>query len=60
MYQMNREILEKYREYGKILTEHDRKRLMQMREASSDVELRETIAYMLEWNVKLEQECVME
>lgn len=60
MYQMNREILEKYQEYGKTLTEHDRKRLMQMREASSDVELRETIAYMLEWNVKLEQECVME
>lgn len=55
MYHMSLEVLKKYECYGKKLTENDKKRLMDMQEKSH---LRDVIAYMLEHDVKLEQECV--
>ncbi|MDD6442602.1 MAG: DUF2220 family protein, partial [bacterium] len=55
MYYMNLDILRKYEKYGKPLTDHDRKRLEAMQ---GQEDLQELIAYMLEHNVKLEQECI--
>ena len=55
MYYMNLDILRRYEKYGKTLTDHDRKRLEAMR---GQEDLQELIAYMLEHNVKLEQECI--
>lgn len=57
MYLMNREILMKYEAFGKKLTQNDRKRLENM---LVDVQesVKDLIAYMLEHDVKLEQECV--
>lgn len=55
MYYMNLETLKKYEQFGKTLTEHDRKRL---KDICQQEELREVIEYMLEKNVKLEQECI--
>lgn len=55
MYHMNLETLKKYEKYGRALTNNDRKRLENMKEQD---DLRDVIAYMLEHNVKLEQECV--
>ena len=42
--------------YGKELTESDRMRLKEM---EKDEELQEVVSYMLLYNVKLEQECVV-
>ncbi|MDY2699531.1 MAG: DUF2220 family protein [Lachnospiraceae bacterium] len=55
MYYMNLDILRRYEKYGKPLTDHDRKRLEAMQ---GQEDLQELIAYMLEHNVKLEQECI--
>ena len=55
MYYMNLDILQRYEKYGKTLTDHDRKRLEAMQ---GQEDLQELIAYMLEHNVKLEQECI--
>ena len=55
MYHMGLEVLKKYECYGKKLTENDRKRLENMQEKN---ELCDVIAYMLQQDVKLEQECV--
>lgn len=54
-YQMDLETLQCYEKYGKRLTEHDRKRLQGMKDSE---ELKEVICYMLEHDVKLEQECM--
>lgn len=51
------EVLKKYQSYGKKLTQNDRKRLENMI-GSADESLKELIEYMLEQDVKLEQECV--
>lgn len=56
MYHMDLETLRLYEPYGKRLTENDRKRLQGMRNRT---ELKEIIDYMLEHDVKLEQECVI-
>lgn len=55
MYKMDLETLQLYEGYGKPLTANDRKRLMCMRDREG---LQEIIQYMLEHNVKLEQECI--
>lgn len=55
-YYMDKATLTKYSLYGKSLTESDRKRLERL---FSEEEFREVIRYMLEKNVKLEQECVI-
>lgn len=55
MYYMNLETLRCYEKYGRRLTENDRKRLQGMNDRE---ELREVICYMLEHDVKLEQECI--
>lgn len=55
-YHMDLDTLKQYRQYGKCLTETDRKRLAQI---SKEEEFREIIGFMLEENIKLEQECIM-
>lgn len=57
MYQMDLNVLKKYESYGKKLTQNDRKRLCDMME-SLDEDVKNLITYMLEHDVKLEQECV--
>ena len=57
MYQMNLEVLKKYECFGKKLTQNDRKRLENMIECADDTVI-DLIKYMLEHDVKLEQECV--
>ena len=56
MYHMDLGTLKKYEKYGKKLTENDRKRLQGMQD---NEEIKELVKYMLEKNVKLEQECVL-
>lgn len=55
MYHMDMETLQYYEKYGKRLTEHDRKRLQGMKDSE---EFGKVICYMLEHDVKLEQECM--
>ena len=55
MYKMDLETLQCYEKYGRRLTERDRKRLQGM---SDREEVKEVVCYMLEHDVKLEQECV--
>lgn len=55
-YHMDLDTLKQYRQYGKCLTETDRKRLEQI---SKEEEFREIIGFMLQENIKLEQECIM-
>lgn len=57
MYRMDLKTLRAYENYGRPLTENDRKRLQEMRGRE---ELGEVIAYMLEHDVKLEQECIFQ
>ncbi len=61
MYRMNLDTLKAYQEYGRELTENDRIRLRKIleRNVGETEEICEVIRYMLEWNVKLEQECVV-
>lgn len=51
---MSKDILIKYADYCKKLTSKDRKKLSNLKECITDG----TIEYMLEHNVKLEQEIV--
>lgn len=60
MYRMDLMTLKRYQEYGKPLTENDRKRLRYMLNQKIEESQKEIIAYMLEENVKLEQECIVE
>lgn len=55
MYHMDLDTLQKYEKYGKKLTENDKKRLQGMLDRE---EIQGLIKYMLEKNVKLEQECI--
>ena len=55
MYRMDLKTLKAYENYGRPLTENDRKRLQGM---CGWEEVREVALYMLEHDVKLEQECV--
>lgn len=55
MYNMDLNVLKKYEKYGKSLTQSDRKRLEHIQ---NEMNLSELIAYMLEHNIKLEQECM--
>ena len=58
MYHMDLDTLVKYQKYGKALTENDRIRLEKLRNGAMAKES-ELIQYMLEHNVKLEQECIV-
>lgn len=53
-YKMDLETLKEYQEYSKRLTDHDRDRLMKLR----DSQYQEVISYMLKNNCKLEQETI--
>lgn len=53
-YKMDLETLKKYQEYSKKLTDHDRDRLIRLRES----QFKEVISYMLENDCKLEQEAI--
>lgn len=55
MYHMDRRTLQAHEDYCKPLTENDRRRL---RDMENREELKEVVAYMLEHDVKLEQECI--
>ena len=55
-YHMDLDTLKKYRQYGKCLTETDRKRLEKIGE---EKEFCEVIEFMLKENIKLEQECII-
>lgn len=55
-YHMNLDTLKQYRQYGKCLTETDRKRLKKIGE---EKEFCEVIGFMLKENIKLEQECII-
>lgn len=57
LYRMDVDTLDRYAEFGKKLTESDRKRINKMME-SNEIAYAETLHYMLSHNVKLEQECV--
>ena len=56
MYHMNLGTLKKYEKYGKKLTENDRKRLQGMQNNEG---IKELVKYMLENDIKLEQECIL-
>jgi len=56
MYLMGLDTLKKYEEFGRKLTESDKSRLKEM---AADDEFGELVRYMLERDVKLEQECVL-
>ncbi|MCI5622346.1 Wadjet anti-phage system protein JetD domain-containing protein [Anaerostipes sp.] len=58
MYFMNLETLQKYESYARQLTENDKKRLKKLLE-KQDCEYRDVLKYMLEKNIKLEQECIV-
>ncbi len=62
MYRMDLDTLVSHQRYGKELTENDRERLKKMLEqnAGGEEEFCELIRYMLENNVKLEQECILD
>lgn len=62
MYRMNLAILQKYQKYGKPLKENDRVRLNKMLNGPlGKMEgFCEMVQYMLENNVKLEQECILQ
>ncbi|MGN0327155.1 MAG: Wadjet anti-phage system protein JetD domain-containing protein [Lachnospiraceae bacterium] len=54
-YHMDLDTLKRYMQYGKSLTGEDRKRLEKLQ---NEEEFREVIGFMLEKNIKLEQECI--
>ena len=48
-----------YREFSRPLTENDKRRLKRlMEQAESDGAYLETLQLMMEWGIKLEQECI--
>lgn len=55
-YHMDLDTLKRYMQYGKCLTESDRKRLEKL---GKEKEFCEVITFMLEENIKLEQECII-
>lgn len=59
LYKMDADILKQYRQYGKPLTENDKKRIIHMLEAKKPA-YEPVLRYMLSENLKLEQECIRE
>ena len=57
LYRMDVDTLDRYAEFGKKLTENDRKRINKIME-NGKIAYAETLQYMLLNNVKLEQECI--
>ena len=57
LYRMDVDTLDRYAEFGKKLTESDRKRINKIME-NGKIAYAETLQYMLLNNVKLEQECI--
>lgn len=57
-YKMDKETLIKYKRYAKPLTDNDKKRLLKLKEQYINYE--EVVNYMLENNIKLEQEAIQE
>lgn len=57
LYRMDEETLKKYEKYGKRLTENDQKRIRRMLE-NRTLPYVKTLQYMLEKDIKLEQECI--
>ena len=55
-YHMDLDTLKEYRQYAKRLNESDRNRLEKIR---IEKEFSEVIDFMLEENIKLEQECII-
>ncbi|MGL5435360.1 MAG: Wadjet anti-phage system protein JetD domain-containing protein [Lachnospiraceae bacterium] len=58
-YNMNLKILKEYEQYAKKLTLNDRKRIEEMRRQKRECVYRDVLNYMLEQDVKLEQECIV-
>lgn len=58
IYKMDRDHLMRYEKYGRMLTENDRARIEKILKENPDVEYADVLEYMLEKNVKLEQECM--
>lgn len=60
MYKMDVTTLQKYQDFGKPLSENDKKRLKYIFNQSTLESQKEVIQYMLKVNLKLEQECIVE
>lgn len=60
LYHMDLQTLKAYEMYGKKLTESDIKRLKKLRDSKMEESERQCVDYMLEHNIKLEQECIIE
>lgn len=60
LYKMDLETLKMYEKYGKKLTENDRKRLKKLKDTKIEESERQCVDHMLKYNVKLEQECIIE
>lgn len=58
LYKMDQDHLMRYEKYGRTLTENDRARIEKILKENPDVEYADVLEYMLEKNVKLEQECM--
>ena len=58
LYKMDRDHLMRYEKYGRMLTENDCARIEKILKENSNVEYADVLEYMLEKNVKLEQECM--
>lgn len=58
IYRMDIDTLKEYQRYTKELTEHDRKRILSLREKIKTDSYTDVLDYMLEYNIKLEQECI--
>lgn len=58
LYHMGVEELQKYKQYARVLTENDKKRLDKLLEKEPGEQERKVLEYMKEHQVKLEQECI--
>lgn len=59
-YKMDKQTMKQYEKYTKMLTANDRKRLQKLMDTKLSEEEKRLAQYMLEYNVKLEQECILE
>lgn len=59
-YKMDMQTMKQYEKYTKLLTVNDRKRLQKLMETKLSEEEKRLAQYMLEHNIKLEQECILE
>lgn len=58
MFDMDIKMLKQYGNHGRPLTENDKRRLKKLLDRTDDPEEKDTIRYMLENDLKLEQECM--